>query len=733
MLPIDPSTGEVRSMRFGVGRKENDFYAIETPVENMLDIDVASYQLLPLLDAVVIDPDGYNATYFGGSLGSNRYEGYGAPRLKFKKDTNHPLATPVPYLVDFSSESADFQYDDIVHELDAESYGNNEYTFVDGDGSETGHKKQSIRELMSAKFVASEDEGSDESETCVFKDGKERLSVTMQVEPVSEDNRVIFSDRMMKMSDVIGGFEKYYGDKSLSRKIRIMPGLSIRNETLTLSGTMYYSICIPVVAIAIPKGSQDRLIGTYIGKTMQWSHGQYASFSKSSYTITLDTIRGFNSNGSMIVSCVIKCSDFDEVRENVVIPMAPLSVEYVTGRTGASTFATKLLPFYGKVESGYVAYALVEDGFFRDSYSDSNNHSINDFEYLENTGSGMPEDMLESYNREGSLIYAVGDALADTKFIDILKAGSDYSSAKVTNMIYDANLKTWTAPAIATETRDPIQAGYNDLSVEGNMFWALCPIMGSREVAYDVRSSMDDGDFRILDSAGGQVSVLSTSTTQIKFSVVGQRGTKKFMSGALTAAKELMDKKFPDALWEDKKVTSVEIDAWSIPTLSLGAITGVELKDDGTFVVVGRYAFVFPTLSSYDARARFWVTATARRKEYIPISLEQDDFGLWRLKITLASALTGSRSLRLYHKEGFEYRFVFGANLGAKADEGKSAGVIYPSNDEGTVYYIYVSALDDRSKTVIDADTGDPSYKIYNWLDGTVSGNLEQRCSKKGS
>ena len=137
--------------------------------------------------------------------------------------------------------------------------------------------------------------------------------------------------------------------------------------------------------------------------------------------------------------------------------------------------------------------------------------------------------------------------------------------------------------------------------------------------------------------------------------------------------------------------------------------------------------------STQTASLSVTLNVKVRAKKLIPVSVEQDSRGLWRLRVALEEPLTGERSIRLYYKEGGGYHFVFGANLGAKADEGKSGDVIYPSDDAGKVYYVYVSALDDRSKTVIDAETGDPTYRVVDWLDGEHEGRKPYNaCVKKG-
>jgi hypothetical protein len=157
-----------------------------------------------------------------------------------------------------------------------------------------------------------------------------------------------------------------------------------------------------------------------------------------------------------------------------------------------------------------------------------------------------------------------------------------------------------------------------------------------------------------------------------------------------------------------------------------------KLNSDGTFTLIGTNSAPFISQKVISVTGTIWFEATCTRKDAIPVEVEKDSLGRWRIKLLLEYSLTGERSLRLYYKEGREYHFVFGANLGAKADEGKSDDVIYPSNDAGNIYYIYVSVLDDRSKTVIDAETGDPTYKMVDWLDDEHKDSVPYNaCVKK--
>lgn len=77
----------------------------------------------------------------------------------------------------------------------------------------------------------------------------------------------------------------------------------------------------------------------------------------------------------------------------------------------------------------------------------------------------------------------------------------------------------------------------------------------------------------------------------------------------------------------------------------------------------------------------------------------------------------------MYYLEDGVYHFVFGINLAPKAGpfDQEDNDFAYPTNEEGTEYCVYLSFLDDRSKTVIDANTSDPSYEVANLIE---NGNL---------
>lgn len=75
-------------------------------------------------------------------------------------------------------------------------------------------------------------------------------------------------------------------------------------------------------------------------------------------------------------------------------------------------------------------------------------------------------------------------------------------------------------------------------------------------------------------------------------------------------------------------------------------------------------------------------------------------------------------SLRLYYKEDGKYKFVFGVNN--ETSESKEQ------------FTIYISSIDNRSKSVIDSDTGDSTYKVSNLYDDEEAlNNPLPKCEKK--
>ena len=76
-----------------------------------------------------------------------------------------------------------------------------------------------------------------------------------------------------------------------------------------------------------------------------------------------------------------------------------------------------------------------------------------------------------------------------------------------------------------------------------------------------------------------------------------------------------------------------------------------------------------------------------------------------------------NRSIRLYRFENNVYKFVFGVNTNEVSDN---------------EYKVYISVLDNRSKKVLNAITGDNDYEIVNYLrdDGFTYGN-QNDCKLK--
>ena len=91
------------------------------------------------------------------------------------------------------------------------------------------------------------------------------------------------------------------------------------------------------------------------------------------------------------------------------------------------------------------------------------------------------------------------------------------------------------------------------------------------------------------------------------------------------------------------------------------------------------------------------------------------------LIITMPFTVEGFCSLRLYYKEDEIYKFVFGINIDAKTNDGQRSDCIYPL-DDGVTYIVYLSFLDDRSKSVYNNIEGDPNqgditYKVVNFAE----------------
>lgn len=731
MFPVDPDTGELYSMRFGAGFKENDYYAIDTPSE-LQDEDAADYQLLPLMDAAVKSADGETYIWFGkNAIGEVACYGHGEPRLIFERDSNYGS---LAYSVNFSNSSATHRYDDFVHEWNESSYS----TMLFGSGAKKG--RQVIREFLSAKFVGRETESSEETDTCVFKDGKERVSVTMQVEPVSEDNRIQFSDRMMKLSDAIGGCEKNYVEISIGREMKAIVGLTIRKYRQykqagdpTIFNTFYMTACLPSVTILVQEGtSLSKSIS--IQKMFLWlGTGDF-------YAIYIDKIDGQDSEGNLLVTCRITTSATTE--ETIVFRKNDDS-EYIMGRTNSSKLAKDWALFLSATQSGYAAYSMVDDGFLfgqnsRGDSADAVMLKFDDEQYVNGSGSGVTQYPVWEYEGEGSLLAINNDSSASSFPAAKLYVSDEYC-LREESMGYTPKTsfkdEAWDPVSIASDISVvPTAIANVDIDSKAksrNMYWVLGPIMSSREASWDVRDSLDDSEFDEIDTGNCRSEKIAT---EIAFSAKlnGTKGTAKVQSAKINSVKDFISSVFPYNRW-DNEITSVTLESWSA---SAGAVTelSARLNSDGTFTLIGTNKTPFASNMKIPVSGSVWFEATCASKIVPPVSIGHDTAtGKYSIKVQLEQALTGERSIRLYYKEGREYHFVFGANLGAKADEGKSGDVIYPSNDAGNIYYIYVSVLDDRSKTVMDAATGDPTYKVVDWLDEEHKDAVPYNaCVKKG-
>jgi hypothetical protein len=145
------------------------------------------------------------------------------------------------------------------------------------------NSKATAEEFASAVFCAHENENDEnEADDVVFKDGKEKMSVTLQFEPISEDDRIMFSDYMMKLSDVLSVKEKRYEDMTQPPYIVVDIGMwQSKNESLEEISTtttnkqlhyVIYSRVAPYINLSVPSGYLSNLSNDYlqIGKTIEW-------------------------------------------------------------------------------------------------------------------------------------------------------------------------------------------------------------------------------------------------------------------------------------------------------------------------------------------------------------------------------------------------------------------------------------------------------------------------------
>lgn len=598
MFPIDPLTGMLYSMSFGVGfQGTEDVYATKS-FQEYSDYDIASAQMVPLMDVVLKRKD--KDIYFGADLDGYKV-GLGYPRLKLV-----PTGYNDKFKVDFSNKDQYFTYAQVVQEKSKnETFDFARPNIVNGLYVPVPiAERNNVTEFLYAKFVGRETPSyEEETDTCVFKDGKERISTTIQVEPISEDKRVAFSSYLMKLSDAMGGLEKNYSEQIIYKNITFMFGVSQIRGTSTsgddLSGVQQQLYSIPSLTIAIPKSQQ--LAGSLeINKTWTAS-GKNGNISD--YELTIHQIKGIQVVGNqkiLVASATIKFGE-TSIDEDLYFELLN-GKDVIEGRTQNSDFPASICYDAGQ---DYDCYVFCEDGFF--------------------------------YSYSGTLI--------------------SFKYSKYLN------------------GEDPFPESYDGATDNTLVRLSLYAGAGQTIQAYNFSNGYLQND----------------GMNYINFDL--------FIFSSL------------------HKAVKVGINNYNLFVFDQGpTLDGEGIKPKTMYWCIGE---AITTETPYEVLSE---------EPKNPLSILPNDNifigktsnGIYRLQVKPNSYAKGS--IRFYYLQDNVYHFVFGFNASPALQEGEQTddNYIYPDTDG--FYNLYLSFLDDRSKSVIndidgDDHQGDSLYKVANYLD----------------
>lgn len=606
MFPIDPRTGMMYSMSFGVGFKENDVYG--TSGFALADnYNIAQSQLLPLMDAVLKRAEGDTPyIYFGAHKDDNstKLVGSGFPNLIFKENNGK-------YYADMSQRNFLHSYSDWVYEsnVDFSSDPNIFETY----GGVAIPERNLVTEFVSAKFVGRETETSDETDTCVFKDGKERMCVTMQIEPISAEDAIQFSPYMMKLSDVMGGKGKNYEENDVTQSIVFKYGISLINAKEIVAATPQLPMTAELLLLSVP----SLTIGIPIG------------FSLSDYPDGLEINETFVTRNKLdtldLYKIYVKKISFIDEANGILLAVCNIYLN------GTLVYIDEEVPFYNRdIKNGIIRGASTQDS----------------------------------------------DLQTDNK-----------------GYTFDANVVCY------------------PLSNDKYVSYTMCDdrFFGTNEMFYRHDLFLRKIKYFNYSGASGALAIQSSTTEDI-FDIE-------------------LDYTQSQTKWQSYNYSKVFY------------YQGYNIRYDGYSVFTSEVGPVVGNLAE-KSKNMFWVLSTTpvdksspyesltkkpdnyySPSEFVPdqnISVVQESgTGLWKISILLPEAIGGNEgaSLRLYYRENETYHFVFGVNLGVVLESEilRRPNFIYPVGDDGRRYEIYLSFLDDRSKTVIDGVSGDPLYKVINW------------------
>lgn len=611
MFPVDPQTGMMYSMRFAVGFTNNDIYAING-FANKVQYNIAEAQLLPLLDAKIKLSNG-KYQYFG-QLKNDKYVGAGYPRLRFYSPSGNQF-----YRVSFEDSDTAFSYDECV----IEQYSFSASSFSDYDGNEIGDRED-IECLAEAIFLGRETELSEESPTCVFKDGKERITTTIQFEPISEDSKIRISPYFMKLSDAIGGKGKTYTEILIESNLlfafsiaNIISNYHYFENRLEPSEETYSSAIFsaPTLSIGIPEKNMDfaepiELDLTFYanpretgGPTYELNIGKIYPpqlQQDGSYEIIAEIY--IKLNGQQMSGYQIRMVEITGRQEEIIKGISNVS-DFKIGGTCLSFGA------------GYKTFALVEDrGFY---------------------AGGVLQPFPYKYSSANS--------------------GSTYSQ-----------------------------------NIEGLSF-AQNSFVKARKNTY-------------IGGEGGEVTINPYSFSDSNFYYENSDYTKftleqRMINGSMQLQVILGDYK-RDLYIVGPSIGDPIVKPRNMNWVFMPELISIETESDLKAQLEGEILNLVPD-------------------EDIVIKTHPTRFTPY-MEITLPQQLQGTGSIRLYYldDDGY-YHFVFGMNVDKPNPEYTNKNCIYPLED-GVTYRIYISFLDDRSRTVIDdmpnsSTRGDPVYRVMDF------------------
>ena len=662
--------------------------------------------MLPLLDVVFEKIDG-NSMYFGkNESNGNGVIGLGYPRIEFQiKDYGESWYgnEPKNWLAKIVRPDNPYRKQDWIVE--------NPTKFCDIYGNDVG-QRQKMHELLTAKFYGGETENAEENgiitDTCVFKDGKERITTTIQIEPICEDMRIRLSSYFMKLSDLVGEKVKKFNQEIIVDKITASFGVTniLTNNNhggisfLRENGWIY---SLPCTCIGIPLTKLEALEEPTHDISVDFTFTIHdrtetdpENEPKPIYVIHITKIKGLqNSNQELVCEGEIT---FYARQHNAMVE-------------GGSTIGT---------ESGNL---LIRPGI-----SDgTRTYPSGDLIFRRANGDGTKIKAFSSSNlhpgdyAEEMVLYGGADGIASFIFVD------------ETNLYYSGNVNQFVNPT------DFLPVSYLSKTVY-DMKLKYYEEDGVRTYAFA------DPSFLWSDTPPG-----CYDRTYSLLRYVWKQQTDSFSDATFNNVIYkpyglniknyiwLADYNGDDELVEGSASITMtrKLDAYAIDVY--GFSEGIAYIDGNIFWVFSsdyvNASSPYEKLNSLDSMQK---------------NLDQNDISISTGKINGKSALVikinpsvhgvsglneNGGSYRMYYLENGYYHFVFGFNCGAVNGSGNS-NLIYATRSGGKdVYTIYLSFMDTRSRSVIDdipnsPTRGEATYTIKNFAN--TNETPSNSCIPKG-